>query len=141
MPMVFKLLKIIKNLRDANSINIILKKYEDDLREHFNEARNLQKKIKTRDDRIERLEYDLDDANETIDELEDKVSKLQEALDYFKQLCQKFIQFLQHKFFSSDKYDNLIDELYEEEIIDDNDLDIIQNEYSSYTSNDDDLER
>ena len=32
------------NLRDANSINIILKKYEDDLREHSNEVRNLNKK-------------------------------------------------------------------------------------------------
>lgn len=73
------------NLRDANSINIILKKYEDDLREHSNEVRNLQKKIKTRYNRIDKLEYDLDDANETtIDELEDKVSKLQEALSYFK---------------------------------------------------------
>ncbi len=128
------------NLRDANSINIILKKYEDDLREHSNEVRNLQKKIKTRDDRIDKLEYDLDDANETIDELEDKVSKLQEALSYFKELWRKFIEFLQDKFFSTDKYDNLIQELHEEEIIDDNDLDIIQNEYKS-KNEDDDLER
>ena len=128
------------NLRDANSINIILKKYEDDLREHSNEVRNLQKKIKTRDDRIDKLEYDLDDANETIDELEDKVSKLQEALSYFKELWRKFIEFLQDKFFSTDKYDNLIQELHEEEIIDDNDLDIIQNEYKS-KNKDDDLER
>ena len=72
---------------------------------------------------------------------EDKVSKLQEALDYFKELWKKFIEFLQDKFFSSNKYDDLIDELHEEEIIDDNYLDIIQNEYSSYRSKDDDLER
>ena len=74
------------NLRDANDINIVLKKYEDDLREHSNEVRNLKKKIKTRDDRIEELEYDLNDANETIDELEYKVSTLQETLNYFKEL-------------------------------------------------------
>ena len=73
--------------------------------------------------------------------LEDKISKLQETLDYFKELWQKFIEFLQDKFFSSNKYDDIIDELYEEKIIDDNDLDIIQNEYSSYRSKDDDLER
>ena len=60
-----------------------MKKYEDDLREHSNEVRNLKKKIKTRDDRIEELEYDLNDANETIDELEDKVSELQKIVDYF----------------------------------------------------------
>ena len=71
---------------------------------------------------------------------EDKVSKLQEALDYFKELWKKFIKFLQDKFFSSNKYDDLIDELHEEEIIDD-DLEVIQNEFSSYNSKDDDLER
>ena len=73
--------------------------------------------------------------------LEDKVSKLQEALNYFKELWQKFIEFLQNKFFSNDKYDDIIQELHEEEIIDDNDLDIIQNEYNSYYNKDDDLER
>lgn len=53
--------------------------------------------------------------------LEDKVDNLQEALDYFKELWNKFIKFLQDKFFSSNKYDDLIDELHEEEIIDDED--------------------
>lgn len=129
------------NLRDANSINIILKKYEDDLREHSNEVKNLNKKIKNRDERIEDLENRLEFADDTIDMLEDKVSKLQEALNYFKELWQKLIQFLQNKFFSTDKYDEIIEELHNENVIDDNDLDIIQNEYSSYISKDDDLER
>lgn len=115
------------NLRDANDINIVLQKYEDDLRKHSNEVRKLKKKIKTRDDRIEELEYDLNDANDTIYELEDKVSKLEEKLSYFKELWNKFIKFLQDKFFSSNKYDDIINDLYDENIIDDNDLDIIQN--------------
>lgn len=101
------------NLRDANDINIVLKRYEQDLREHSNEVRNLKKKIKTRDDRIEELEYDLDNANDTIDELEDKVSTLQETLNYFKGLCQKFIEFLKDKFFSNNKYDDFINDLYD----------------------------
>lgn len=128
------------NLRDANSINIILKKYENDLRKHSNEVRNLNKKIETRDDKIDELEYALNDANKTIDELEDKVSKLQEALDYLKKLWQKFIEFLQDKFFSSNKYDEIVAELYHENIIDDNDLDIIQNNSMS-KDKDDDFER
>ena len=88
-------------------------------------------------------QYKLDDTilKEYIDMLEDKVSKLQEALDYFKELWKKFIKFLQDKFFSSNKYDDLLDELHEEEIIDDDDLEVIQNEFSSYNSKDDDLER
>ena len=125
------------NLRDANDINIVLKKYEDDLREHSNEVRNLKKKIKTRDNRIEELEYDLNDANETIDELEDKVSELQKIVDYFKELWKKFIEFLQNKFFSNDKYDDFINDLYSEDILDDSDIDIIQNN----SKNKDDFER
>lgn len=73
------------------------------------------------------LENRLDLANDTIDMLEDKVDKLQEVLDYFKEFRKKFIKLLQDKFFSSNKYDDLIDELHEEEIIDDDDLEIIQN--------------
>lgn len=66
---------------------------------------------------------------------------MQETLNYFKELWQKFIKFLQYKFFSSNKYDDLIDELREEEIIDDDDLEVIQNEFSSNYSKDDDFER
>ncbi len=115
------------NLRDSNDINIVLQKYEDDLREHTNEVRNLKKKIKTRDDRIEELKYDLNEANDTIYELEDKVLELQKIVDYFKKLWNKFIKFLQNKLFSSNKYDDFINDLYNEDILDDNDLDIIQN--------------
>ena len=45
--------------------------------------------------------------------LEDKVSKLQETLNYFKELWQKFIEFLQDKLFSSNKYDDIINQLHE----------------------------
>lgn len=127
------------NLRNANDINIVLKKYEEDLREHSNEVRNLKKKIKTRDDRIEELEYNLNDANETIDELEDKVSELQKIVDYFKELWKKFIEFLQDQFFSTNKYDDFINDLYDENILDDTEIDIIQNNKNNDKS--DDFER
>ena len=126
------------NLRNANDINVVLQKYEADLREHSNEVRNLKKKIKTREDRIEKLEDDLNFANETIDELEDKVSELQKIVDYFKELWKKFVEFLQNKFFSNDKYDDFINDLYDEDILDDNDMAIIQNNKDNEK---DDLER
>ena len=90
---------------------------------------------------FEELLQDIKDKKcNTIDIYKDKVPKLQKTLDYFKELWKKFIKFLQDNYFSSNKYDDLIDELYEEEIIDD-DLEVIQNEFSSYNSKDDDLER
>ena len=65
------------NLKDANDINVILDKYEQDLKNHSNEVKELKKKITTREDRISDLENRLDFANDTIDLLEDKVDKLQ----------------------------------------------------------------
>ena len=99
----------------------------------------MKKKIKTRGDKIEELEYNLNDANETIDELEDKVSELQKIVDYFKELWKKFIEFLQDKFFSTNKYDGFINDLYDENILDDNEMDIIQNNKNIDKS--DDFER
>lgn len=87
------------------------------------------------------VKKELEFSDDAIDMLEDKVSKLQETLNYFKELWKKFIQFLQDKFFSTDKYDEIIEELHNENVIDDNDLDIIQNEYSSYKRKADDLEK
>lgn len=127
------------NLKSTNDLTTILEKYESDLKNHTNEVKNLQKKIKNRDDKIEDLQYELDNANDTIDELEDKVSELQNIVDYFKELWRKFINFLQNKFFSNNKYDDFIDDLYNEDILDDNDIDIIQNNRSNDKS--DDFER
>lgn len=99
----------------------------------------MKKKIKTRYDRIEELEYDLNDANETIDELEDKVSELEKIVDYFKTLWKKFIEFLQNKFFSNDKYNVVINDLYDENILDENDIEMIQNNKNN--DKNDDFER
>ena len=70
--------------------------------------KELKKKI-TREDRINDLENRLYFANDTIDMLEDKVSKFQETLDYFKELWDKLVKFLQ-----DNNYDDIIEELYEE---------------------------
>ena len=58
-------------------------------------------------------------------------------LEYFKNLWKRFIEFLQNKFFSTDKYDNIIQDLYNEDILDNDDIDIIQNN----KSNENDIER
>ena len=118
------------NLKTTNDLTTILEHYEDDLKNHSKEVKNLQQRIKNRDNKINELEYKLDFANDTIDELEDKVSKLEEMLEYFKNLWKRFIEFLQNKFFSTVKYDNIIQDLYNEDILDNDDIDVIQNNKS-----------
>ena len=127
------------NLKTSSDLTIILEKYENDLKKHSNEVKNLQQKIYNRDKKIEDLKYELDYTNDKIDELEDKISTLEKALDFFKELWQKFIKFLKDRFFSNDKYDEFINELYEENIINDNDIDTIQNNFKD--DKNDDFER
>ncbi len=54
-------------------------------------------------------------------------------------MWQKFIQFLQDKFFSTNKYDDFINDLYNENILKDNDIVVIHN--NSKDNEKDDFER
>ena len=74
------------NLKESNAINVILDKYEQDLKNHSNEVKKLKKKVTTREDRISDLENRLDFANDTIDMLEDKVSSLEVNVKLFQRI-------------------------------------------------------
>lgn len=131
-----------KNLRDSNKVDSILNKFENDLKQHKNEVELLEKKVIHRDNEITRLENLLSDRNEEIEELEDKVDKLQEIVNNFKEIWRKFLMFLQNKFFSNDKKTNeIIDELYYKDILNDKDIKIIHNDYYENTKIKDDFER
>ena len=131
-----------KTLRDLNKIDSILNKFENDLKQHKNEVELLEKKVYSRDIEITRLNNQLVSKNEEIDKLEDKVDNLQEIVDIFKDLWRKFLIFLQNKFFSNEKkYGDVIEELYNKDILDDKDIKIIHNDYyESHSDRDDDME-
>ena len=131
-----------KTLRDSNKVDSILNKFENDLKQHKNEVELLEKKVYSRDIEITRLNNQLVSKNEEIDKLEDKVDNLQEIVDIFKDLWRKFLIFLQNKFFSNEKkYGDVIEELYNKDILDDKDIKIIHNDYYERHSNrNDDIE-
>ena len=99
----------------------------------------MQYKINNRDKKINDLEDELIDANYQIDELEEKVSNLEKIVEYFKDLWKRLLEYFQEKFFSSNKYDSLIKELYLNDIFDKNDIEVIENKKSIEKS--DDFER
>ena len=66
-------------------------------------------------------------VNITKKELEIDNELKKKIVDYFKELWKKFIKFLRNKFFSKDKYDDFINDLYDEDILYDNDIALIQN--------------
>lgn len=105
------------NLKDSNDLLALLDKYEKDLKTHSNEIKVLERKVEVRDEEIEKLKDDNYYKDSKIDELEDKVDKLEELVNYFKNLWNKLMAFLHEKFFSSNQYDDLIDEMQDEEIL------------------------
>lgn len=126
------------DIRESNKVDSILNKYENDLKQHKNEVDILERKVSIRDDEIERLNTTIKNQNDKIDDLEDKVDKLQEMVNNLKKLWDKFIMFLQNKFFSNDeKYEEIIDDLYYKDILNDKDIDKIQNNYRNKNRDDD----
>lgn len=82
-----------------------------------------------------------EDRDKIIEYL-DKVDKLQEIVDTFKQIWRKFLMYLQNKFFSNDKkYEDVIEDLYYKDILDKDDIDIIQNNRNIKNKDKDDFER
>ncbi len=129
------------DIRESNKIDSILNKYENDLKRHKNEVDILERKVNVRDDEIERLNTTIKNQNDKIDDLEDKVDILQEIVNNFRKIWDRFIMFLQNKFFSNDeKYEDIIDDLYYKDILNYKDIEKIQNNYKN-KNRDDDFER
>ena len=128
-----------KTLRDTNKVDSILNKFEKDLKQHKNEVELLERKVKVRDEEIEKLNEKIEEKNDEIYDLKKEVNNLQIIVNYFKNLWNKLLMFLQNKFYSNDeKYDDVINDLYYKDILKEKDMNIIQNNYSKEDKNKDD---
>ena len=118
------------DIRESNKVYSILNKYVDDLKQHKNEVKLLERKVNVRDDEIDKLNNIIENQNDKIDDLEEQVNTLQKIVNNFKNIWKKFLMFLQNKFFSNDEnYEDVIDDLYYKDILSDDDINIIQNNY------------
>lgn len=136
------------SIRNVNDLTILMDNLEKDLKEHSNEVKNLKAKISTRDKtidnlnkKIEDLDWEIETRDEEIEDLENQVSFFKKQYNFWKDKFNKLLEFLQDKFFSSNKnYENVINDLYQEDILDGNDIEFIENGYSN-TNEKDDFER
>lgn len=85
----------------------------------------LNNKINIRDKSIDDLKYKLNSAYNEIDDLEEQVSTLEDLVNRFKNLWEKFVEFLKDKFFDSNDYDKVINELKDKEILNKEDINTI----------------
>lgn len=114
------------NLKDSSDLISILDKYENDLKTHSNEIDILYEQVKNGNKEIDNLKNQLYQKEDYIDELEEKVDKLEELVNFFKKLWNKLLKFFKDKFFSSNEYDNLIENLYDEDIFDESDIEKVK---------------
>ena len=97
------------------------------------ELKNKDKQIKTLTENNKALNLRLDTLNNTIKEkdneisfLKSKINDLKDTLEYWKDKFEKLISFLHNKLHSwydkDDKYIDVVNDMYEDNILDDNDI-------------------
>ena len=132
--------KNVSDIKSANDLTSLMEDFERYLETHDKEVNDLKVMVDNQSKRIKTLESQnikkqnkIAKQREEINDLEQEISRLEKIIQMWQQLWQRIRDFFQDKFFSSkneDKiYEQVIDEMLEEEILDNEDIDYIQNGY------------
>lgn len=138
----------IKNIDDLTSL---MDDFEYNFKNYTNSINNLQLELKEKNQRIKTLEkQNITKQNKIAEQrkensfLKEENSRLMELLKAWQEFWKKILKFLQDKFFSSKKedkiYEQVIDELIDRNILSEEDIDEIQNDYYFNKKDNDDLQ-
>lgn len=142
--------KNVSDIKSVNDLTSLMEDFEENLKNHDIEVNELQQKVKEQSQRIKTLEKQnvtkqdkIAEQCEEIKDLEQEISRLEKIIQAWQHLWQRIRDFFQDKFFSSKKkdtiYEQVIDDMIEDNILDNDDIDYIQNSY--YSNEKDSLER
>ncbi len=140
----------ISDIKSANDLTSLMEDFEQYLETHDKEVNDLKIMVDNQSKRIKTLESQnikkqdkIAEQREEINDLEQEISRLEKIIQMWQQIWQRKRDFFQNKFFSSKKedkiYEQVIDEMLEEEILDNEDIEYIQDNY--YSNKKDDFER
>lgn len=132
--------KNVSDIKSVNDLTSLMEDFERYLETHDKEVNDLKVMVDNQSKRIKTLESQnikkqdkIEKQREEINDLEQDISRLEKIIQMWQQLWQRIRDFFQNKFFSSKKedkiYEQVIDEMLEEEILDNEDIDYIQNGY------------
>ena len=112
-------------MKKVNDLDIIIKEYEKDLKEHHNEVRELNSTIRQKDEEIRDLTQNLDIAKNTISKQQEEIN----VLKPFKYLWNKLMKFIKNKVThsKSEIYKKVYQELKIDNILRQEDIDFIDN--------------
>lgn len=139
--------KNVTDIKNVSDLTSIMENFENDLKNHDIEVSELQNKIKKQDQRIKSLEKQnitkqdkISEQRKEIKDLEHEITRLEKIIQMWQQLWQRIRDFFQDKLFSSKKedsiYEQVISEMLEENILDNEDIEYIQNDYHSKEKDD-----
>ncbi len=126
-------IKFIKQVDNTNDEYEKIQTLSNTLINANEELKNKDKQIKTLTENNKALNLRVDTLNNTIKEkdneisfLKSKIKDLKDTLEYWKDKFEKLISFLYNKLHSwydnDDKYINIVNEMYEDNILDDEDI-------------------
>ena len=112
-------------MKKVNDLDVIIKEYEKDLKEHNNEVRELSSTIRQKDEEIRDLTQNLDIAKNTISKQQKEIN----VLKPFKYLWNKLIKFIKNKvrYSKNEIYKKVYAELKSDNILRQADIDFIDN--------------
>lgn len=114
-----------KSIKGVNDLDIIMKEYEKDLREHDNEVRTLNRTIIQKDFEIKELKEDLGIAKDTISSQEKEIKHL----NVFKNLWNKFMKFFKNRvrYYADESYKKVYEAMKKDNILRQDDIAYIDN--------------
>ena len=114
-----------KSIKGVNDLDIIMKEYEKDLKEHNSEVRTLNRAIIQKDFEIKELKEDLGIAKDTISSQEKEIKHL----NVFKNLWNKFMKFFKNRvrYYADESYKKVYEAMKKDNILRQDDIDYIDN--------------
>ena len=131
-----KLIKYIDEVDKTNNdfksiqkLSITLNDVDTELKENKKNIAKLEKENYKLKQTIEDLNYQINEDKEEISKLESTINNLKQTISYWKDKFDKLISFLHSKIHNwydkDDKYLNVINDMYKDEVLDDEDIDDI----------------
>ena len=114
-----------KSIKNVNDLDIIMKEYEKDLKEHNNEVRQLNITISNQNYEINELKEDLNIAKDTISKQQKEIN----ILKPFKFLWNNFMKFFKNRvrYYKDESYKRIYEQMKENKVLRKEDVDYIDN--------------
>ena len=121
------------DFKDIKELSIDLKDLNEDIKNDKEEIRELIQKNNALNVRLDNLTKQVKEKDERINTLKLRILDLENILDYFEDKFKKLIKFIRNKVFDrnktiADEYDQVVTDMYEEDVLDKDEVEDIYNE-------------